>query len=776
MKSFFKVLVLFILFCFISFKVGYAQDAPQKKPKVALVLSGGGAKGIAHIPLLQTLDSLNIVPDMVIGTSMGSIAGGLYAMGYSGDSIAKIAETLKWDSIFNKPTSYNETSVEEKSEYGKYLIDFEINNGIQPAPSLINDQILREFIALITFPVYNVSDFDDLAIPFRVMATDIVNNGKEVVLSNGSVGHAIRASMSIPGIFEPVPHENTLLIDGGLVNNFPTDIAQQMGADIIIGSDVSGGSQSKEQLTNFGAILGQAMTMKNGEKYPKNKALCDILINHVPYITYDTKDFTEHLTIYEQGKAAVIDQRAALITLSNQLKNYKQEKKSLPQVKDEVVLDTIIYKGISKPNLTLVQERANIKTQQTYTIQEVFNGVKRAMGTNLFKKITYEPIVQGDKRGIELTGHERARHQVNASVHYDDYRGVGLIGNYTGRNIIGRASRLLVTLDIAEQPKWMVQYQQIFGKRKNWWWRFQEATERLKQNVFVEGDVIDDMRQITTRSGIQINRNINPLKSYIGFGINYSYNDLKPSVSPDVNDNIFELKRYFSNFINIDLHFNSNNLDHVFYPKNGSLVNLNLSRSLFHHVNYTSTDPTVGQIKGETNNFTRVTLDYKYRFPISNSFTAVLDVASGMVFEDNAADDDLPLFTFGFTERFSLGGNQFYMPLNSFAFQGLFESEVLPSQFMMVNIGTQWEVLNKIYVTPHVNMATIGFGDSKDFFEDAFSPKGDWEDANETSLVLAAGASLGYDSLLGPINLGASWTNEINKIRFFLSVGIPLYR
>jgi NTE family protein len=94
----------------------------------------------------------------------------------------------------------------------------------------------------------------------------------------------------------------------------------------------------------------------------------------------------------------------------------------------------------------------------------------------------------------------------------------------------------------------------------------------------------------------------------------------------------------------------------------------------------------------------------------------------------------------------------------------------------MANIGLQWEVLSKIYLTPHVNMASVGFGTSKDYFKNALSPKGNWENADETSFVLAAGATLGYDSLLGPINLGASWTNEINKIRFFLSVGIPLYR
>jgi len=775
MKRFFQPFAIFALLFLFNFNFGFSQGTQKKKPKVALVLSGGGAKGIAHIPLLQTLDSLNIVPDMVIGTSMGSIAGGLYAMGYSGDSIAYIAENLKWDSIFNKPTSYNDTGVEEKSEYGKYLIDFEIKNGIQTAPSLINDQILREFIALITFPVYNVNDFDDLAIPFRVLATDIVN-GKEVVLSDGSVGHAIRASMSIPGIFEPVKHENTLLIDGGLVNNFPTDVAKLMGADIIIGSDVSGGAQTKEQLTNFGAVLGQAMTMKNGEKYPKNKALCDILINHVPNITFGTKDFTEHLTIYEQGKVAVADQRAQLLALSEQLKQYKQEKKPLPIVKDEVVLDTIIYKGISKENLVLVKERSDIRTHKKYTIQEVFDGVKRAMGTNIFKKITYEPVIEGNKRGIELTGYERSKHQINGSVHYDDYRGVGLIGNYTGRNIIGRASRFLVSVDIAEQPQIMVQYQQIFGPRKNWWWRFQESSQEFRQNVFIEGDIVDDIRERSSQFDLQVNRNIDPLNSYLGAGVNYQYTDLKPRISPDIDDNVLGLRRYISHSVNAEAHLIFNNLDNVFFPKQGNLVELSVNRSLFHYLNIADLDTSIPNHTGQTNNFTRTSLNIKKRIPIKERITTIIDATVGFTFEDKLKADEFSFYQFGYSERFSLGGNHFYPDRNSFSFQGLYENEVLPSQFMMVNIGAQLEVMKNIHFIPHINAASVGFEDFNSFFDDAFSPKGDWENANDTSFIFAAGATIGYDSLLGPINLGASWTNEIDKVRYFLSVGIPLNR
>mgnify|MGYP000943412927 CR=1 FL=1 len=153
--------------------------------------------------------------------------------------------------------------------------------------SLLNDQTLREFLSKLTYPVYNVSDFDKLSIPYRAMATDIVN-GKEVIMDKGTLALAMRASMSIPSVFRPVPYEGTLLVDGGVLNNFPTDVAKNMGADIIIGSDVGGGMAPIEELDNIATILFQTGMLTSNLKNPEHQKNCDILVDHIPYLTYST--------------------------------------------------------------------------------------------------------------------------------------------------------------------------------------------------------------------------------------------------------------------------------------------------------------------------------------------------------------------------------------------------------------------------------------------------------------------------------------------------------
>jgi len=265
MIKYFKFFILLFLII-----VPELMTAQNRKPKVALVLSGGGAKGIAHIPTLQILDSLGIVPDLIVGTSMGGLVGGFYAIGYSGDSIEKITREANWDELLGGVTSWDDVSVEEKSEYKRYMIDFDLEKGKpKKKSSLLNDQNLREFFATYSYPVYRINDFDKLSIPYRAMATDIVN-GKEVVIGSGSISTAMRATMSIPSVFAPVPYKDVLLIDGGVLNNFPVDVAKRMGADIIIGSDVGGGLEPKEKLNNITSILVQTSMLISLKKDSKN--------------------------------------------------------------------------------------------------------------------------------------------------------------------------------------------------------------------------------------------------------------------------------------------------------------------------------------------------------------------------------------------------------------------------------------------------------------------------------------------------------------------------
>lgn len=744
----------------------------ENKPKVALVLSGGGAKGIAHIPLLQKLDSLGIVPDMVLGTSMGSIVGGLYAMGYSGDSIANIANNADWDVLLGGSIPLSKVSVEEKSEFKKYLIDLDLKDGKPKASSsILNDQNLREFLSSMVYPVYNVKDFDNLSIPFRAIATDIVN-GKEVILDKGSLALAMRASMSIPGVFRPVPYKGTLLVDGGILNNFPTDVAKKMGADIIIGSDVGGGMATIDKLDNIPALLFQSSMLTSNLKNPEHQKDCDILVNHITYLTYSTGDFNNSKEIFEEGKIATNINLDALISLANTLKKYEQNIHALPKVKDEFILDSIAYVGISEANLELVKDRANIKPNVKYTVADLIDGVNRAIGTNLFSQITTDYYVtDSGKLTLVIHGFEHSPHQVKGSFHYDTYRGVGMILNYTGRNVLGESSRFIATIDIAEQPRFRLGYQKIFGEEKSWWWKSEVYGEGLKQELFISGNQVEDMRSKSLQVDNQINKNLNSLKNYIGLGLDYEFTKITPKLNPEYSENIINLERYKFNNIELYGQFLHNSLDDVFYPTSGDFLQVSVARSLMQDIDLIYYNNELPEVKGKTNGYTKLALNFEKRFQINKKITGIVGATGNFIFEDAQKSDQISFSEFGYASKYFLGGSLLIPKKDSYTFLGLYEGELNASQFTKLNLGVQFNPLAKIYITPQFNIATVGFYNFDDFIEEAFSPKGKWEEGIETSLLMSAGATVSYYSLLGPINFDVAWVNDINKVRLFFSVG-----
>lgn len=765
-----KILPVYILAIFLL--VPLYNFGQEKKPKVALVLSGGGAKGIAHIPLLQKLDSLGIVPDMVLGTSMGSIVGGLYAMGYSGDSIANIANNADWDLLLGGSLSYSNVSVEEKSEFHSYLIDMDLKKGKPKGnSSILNDQNLREFLSSIVYPVYNVKNFDDLSIPYRAIATDIVNGG-EVILEKGSLVLAMRASMSIPGVFKPVPYNGTLLVDGGILNNFPTDVAKEMGAEIIIGSDVGGGMATIDELDNIAALLFQSSMLTSNLKNPEHKKNCDILVDHVPILTYSTGDFNKSKEIYNEGKIATNSNLDALVSLANQLKKYKQNVHQLPEVKNQFILDSIVYTGISEANLELVKDRANIKKNVKYTIEDLIDGVNRAMGTNLFAQITTDYFT--DEKGkltLVIHGLEHSAHQVKTALHYDTYRGVGIILNYTGRNVLGESSRLLATLDVAEQPRFRLAYQKIFGEDKSWWWKSEVYGESLKQELFVGGNYIEDMRSKAILVDNQINKNLNSLKSYVGVGLDYEFTKITPKSDPKYSENVVNLERYKFNNMELYGQYSHNSFDDVFYPISGNLLQAKVARSLMQEMDLIYYNNEIPQLKGNTNGYTKLALNFEQRLPLKKNITGIIGATGSFIFEDALKDNQLSFTEFGYASKYFIGGSLLIPKKDSYTFIGLYEAELNVSQFASLNLGLQFNPLPKIYVTPKYNIASVGFANFNEYIDDVFSPKGSWEEGYETSLLMSAGATISYHSLLGPINFDMAWVNEINKVRLFFSVG-----
>ncbi|MBO9583526.1 MAG: patatin-like phospholipase family protein [Flavobacterium sp.] len=747
----------------------------EKKPKVVLVLSGGGAKGIAHIPLLQKLDSLHIVPDLIVGNSMGSIIGGLYAMGYSGDSIEKMTKNINWNKLLGGGQSLRAVSAEEKREFQRYLVGIGIKDGkLNSIGSLLNDQNLREYLSELTFPVYNVKDFDSLSIPFRAMATDLAE-GKEVILSKGSLAYAMRASMSLPAIFKPMPYEKSVLVDGGVLNNFPTDVAKQMGADIIIGSDVGGGMEPVDKLNNIMTVLMQTSMFPSNIKNPANRDLCTILVDHLPNLRFSTADFADSDEIYKDGKIATNQNLPALIALSEKLKRFPQRSHKLPDMLKEFVLDTIVYKKISPENLPLVIGRANLKTHVKYTTKDLIAGVNRAMGTNLFEEITYSYFIKdGDKLGITLFGLERAKNQLNTSVHYDTYRGVGIIFNYTGRNVLADASRLLITADIAEQPKARINYQKNFGGHREWWWMTEAYGAFLRQELYINGNASDNMLYNAFEFNNEINRNLNSLRSYFGFGLNYHFTNIKPKYDREYNPNSISINDYNFNNIEFNMHYSYNNMDKVYFATNGTIIKSNLARSFLADMNATFSDPALTHISGSTNNYTKFGFTFEKRLTIKKKITGIVGFDSYFIFQDKLKEDQISFSEFGYASKYFLGGIIPSSGSNRFSFAGLHEDELNVTQYMGLKLGSQVNLIGKIYITPHFNIATVGFGTFNNYIDHAFNPKGNWDENIESSLVISGGAAVSYESILGPIHFDASWINNIDKVRLFFSVGLSL--
>ena len=238
-KSYHLIFTLF-LFSFIL--------SENKNPKVAIVLSGGAAKGYAHIPVLEMIDSLNINIDMIVGTSIGANVGSLYSVGYNSKDILEMASRTDWASIFLEETNRKEMSYIHKKDESKYQIDFNLKGLTPSIPSgIVHGQKAYLELSKILGQYEYINDFKDFYIPFYCNASDLVS-GKDIVLKEGSIVTAIRASTSIPSVFSPVDYNNYLLVDGGVTNNIPVNIAKSLGADIILAVTVSSSKPDREQI------------------------------------------------------------------------------------------------------------------------------------------------------------------------------------------------------------------------------------------------------------------------------------------------------------------------------------------------------------------------------------------------------------------------------------------------------------------------------------------------------------------------------------------------
>jgi len=291
------------LFILLIFFFGMNTNAQNQRPKVGLVLSGGGAKGVAHIGVLKAMEEAGLTPDYITGTSMGSIIGGLYSIGYSADELKEIVEGVNWDLVLTNKIPLNKVTFEEKRFYGRYLLDFYLKDKkIQFPSGVIEGQALMELFTKVTRPVHDITDFNDFPIPFACVASNIVT-GEPVVLNKGSLAQSMRASMAIPTFFTPVKIDGKLLVDGGLVRNVPVPEVLDMGADIVICVYVGTDLHPESELKSLVSILTQSAFITSARDNREQLKKCDILIQ--PDLGgLSTSSFHTTSEILERGNAA----------------------------------------------------------------------------------------------------------------------------------------------------------------------------------------------------------------------------------------------------------------------------------------------------------------------------------------------------------------------------------------------------------------------------------------------------------------------------------------
>ncbi|NQT24983.1 patatin-like phospholipase family protein [candidate division KSB1 bacterium] len=296
------------------------QANVSDRPKIGLVLSGGGALGFAHIGTLKMLDSLEIPIDYIAGTSMGGILGALYSIGYDGLELENLVQSTDWIDLFRDHPPRNKLPYFEKKMAKRFQLVFSME-GIHPVPpsGLIFGQKVSLLFSSLTFPYEHIRYFDDLPIPFRCVAVDLVT-GNEVVLNQGSLARAMRSTMAIPSVFSPVEWGDSLLVDGGIMNNLPVDVVRSMGADIVIAVDVGNRLRPKENLNSALKVLDQSINMLGIQKWKENIQQVDFLI-HPELEELAMGDFMDEkiAQILHDGEVAARQAETELVMLKHAL-------------------------------------------------------------------------------------------------------------------------------------------------------------------------------------------------------------------------------------------------------------------------------------------------------------------------------------------------------------------------------------------------------------------------------------------------------------------------
>jgi len=734
-----KRTIPFLFFLLISI-IGVTQN---QRPKIGLVLSGGGAKGIAHIGVLKAMEEAGLTPDYITGTSMGSIVGALYAAGYSADELKEIVETADWGLLLSNKMAYNKVTFEEKPFYGRYLLDFYIKNReLQLPKGIIDGEALIEMFSNLTRHVHGVSDFNNLPIPFACIAADITT-GEKVVLNKGSLAMSMRASMSIPSIFSPVKIDNHLLVDGGLVHNMPVTEVLEMGADIVIGVFVSTDLVPEEELGSAIAILTQSAFITSAFDSRQELAKCNILIE--PELAgFSTGSFNSAIPILEKGEEAGKTYFQVFKNLADSLNQFGPPKKiEKPSLDKEYVFGDVIVEGNSVIEDDFIIGKMQIEPGQSVSIDHIEKRIALIYGTQYFEKLYYEILGAKDNLVLKIHATERPTSQLRFSYHYDSENKGGIVANATLRNVIFNRSRLIFEADLATYPRATVDYFKYLGKKQN---LALEATGLFNRNELPGYDSVGNLNNIFSTNfssaGLRFQTTI---QQNGAFGIEAKLNSIK--LSPKVGDNsIRALSNVAYNNTTFTFFHRFDNTDNRYFPTRGFKSEFKLSTSTKASGTITLGDTLkldaelLGDIL-QTSNITALDITVFPIIPLTNRISLLI--------KSRLKLSELRSSTVNLTDYDYIGG---FTPgwVNSNEYYGGNLKEFPLANYFYSRLTLQYKLRSNLFLMGHFNVL-----DTKHPVT-WFYPNADIGKAGDRTNRYGYGATLGFSSPVGPIALSVA--------------------
>lgn len=431
---------------FLAATCSMADPVAADEPRIGLVLGGGGAAGVAHVGVIRELERLGIRPDVIAGTSMGAIVGGLYAAGLTPAEIETAVTEIDWSTIFNDASDrqlLHPLRRDSRLDPLSVQADLPIgigDEGLRADAGLVDAVKLTLMLRRLVVRAEGISDFDTLPIPFRAVATDLVT-GEAVVLGEGDLATAIRASMSIPGLFPPVQIGDRLLVDGGVVNNLPVDVARAMGVDFLIVVNIPAAEVTQDDVRGFTGALAQTMSIMiaaNAKAQVATLGPGDVLL--VPDVgEVGILAFEKAASTVSVGRAAVAAAEAQLRALAAQRTAIAAwpDGRSVEAGSIDYAAIEIVYDGALDPRV--IRERLALPERGPVSIEEIETALRRVYGLAVFDSVTYRTEMRGGARTLVVSA------TPDAASRFDLRFGLGLNDVFGGGGDFGLALGLSAT-------------------------------------------------------------------------------------------------------------------------------------------------------------------------------------------------------------------------------------------------------------------------------------------------------------------------------------------